>query len=190
MVPISQMRKLRSGVAGRPQSLCFQSHSGGDASWWWGWGCPRDLSGSLLEVWPKDRQREGSCGSAFCSFRDGRATQHQTGPEAGPGPRVQGADPDWEQVRAAPPPAHPPVPPASPPSRPGSEVLTSVPEHGLLCKEQAPQLWPLGRWGGVSALARPNHRGAGPLCLLAVRFTDEMGLQDTVPQGAFWSQEF
>ena len=39
--------------------------------------------------------------------------------------------------------------------------------------------------GIVSALARPNHRGAGPLCLLAVRFTDEMGLQDTVPQGAF-----
>lgn len=51
-------------------------------------------------------------------------------------------------MRAASPPAHPPVPPASPPSRPGSEVLTSVPEHGLLCKEKAPQLWPLGRWGG------------------------------------------
>ena len=51
-------------------------------------------------------------------------------------------------MRAAPPPARPPVPPASPPSLPGSEVLMSVPEHGLLCKEQAPQLWPLGRCGG------------------------------------------
>lgn len=55
-------------------------------------------------------------------------------------------------MRAASPPAHPPVPPASP-SRPGSEVLTSVPEHGLLCKEKSPQLWPLGRWGGGVAPA-------------------------------------
>lgn len=39
--------------------------------------------------------------------------------------------------------------------------------------------------GIVSALARPNLRGACPLCLLAVRFTDEMGLQDTIRQGAF-----
>lgn len=51
-------------------------------------------------------------------------------------------------MRAVSAPARPPVLPASPPSHPGSEVLTSVPEHGLLCKEKAPQLWPLGRWGG------------------------------------------
>ena len=38
--------------------------------------------------------------------------------------------------------------------------------------------------GIVSALARPNLRGACPLCLFAVRFTEEMGLQDTIPQGA------
>ena len=44
--------------------------------------------------------------------------------------------------------------------------------------------------GIVSALARPNLRGACPLCLLAVRFTDEMGLQDTIRQGVFWSREF
>ena len=39
--------------------------------------------------------------------------------------------------------------------------------------------------GIVSALARSNHRGVGQLCLLAVRFTHEMGLQDTIQQGAF-----
>lgn len=64
-------------------------------------GMPQGPPSRSCEWGPRMDTEEGSCALPFRSFRNGRAAQHQTRPEAGPGPRVQGADSDREQVRAS-----------------------------------------------------------------------------------------
>lgn len=124
-------------------------------------GMPQGPPSRSCEWGPRMDTEEGSYALPFCSFRNGRAAQHQTRPEAGPGPRVQGADSDREQVRAS----HPgrvrraTARPSSPlflPAAPGARSRCLFLSMDFCAKRNYPNFGRPGRWGrGVAPSAQP-----------------------------------